>query len=74
MRRPRQCRIFRLSFASGPSSLPSVEAPKEFQPLMDEIFRQKVLRAPRQSPEEKLKDLDDALNVLAVQDGKLDFA
>ena len=45
---------FRLSFAFGPSSLSGVEAPNEFQPLMDEIFREKVLRARRQSLEEKL--------------------
>jgi hypothetical protein len=30
-----------------------MEEPNEFQPLMDEIFREKVLRARRQSPEEK---------------------
>ena len=31
-----------------------METPNEFQPLMDEIFREKVLRARRQSLEEKL--------------------
>ena len=31
-----------------------MDAPNEFQPLMDEIFRDKVLRARQQSPESKL--------------------
>jgi hypothetical protein len=31
-----------------------MDAPNEFQPLMDEIFREKVLRARRESPEDKL--------------------
>ena len=31
-----------------------MDAPNEFQPLMDEIFRDKVLRARQESPESKL--------------------
>ncbi len=31
-----------------------MDAPNEFQPLMDEIFRDKVLRARQQSPESKI--------------------
>ena len=31
-----------------------MDAPNEFQPLMDEIFRDKVLRARQQTPESKL--------------------
>ena len=31
-----------------------MDAPNEFQPLMDEIFRDKVLRARQQTPGEKL--------------------
>ena len=31
-----------------------MDAPNEFQPLMDEIYRDKVLRARQQSPESKL--------------------
>ena len=31
-----------------------MDAPNEFQPLMDEIFRDKVLRARQQSPGSKL--------------------
>ena len=42
-----------------------MDAPNEFQPLMDEIFREKVLRARQQSPGEKLADgfalFDEAL-------------
>jgi hypothetical protein len=30
-----------------------MDAPNEFQPLMDDIFREKVRRARRQSPESK---------------------
>ena len=42
-----------------------MDAPNEFQPLMDEIFRDKVLRVRQQSPGEKLVDgfalFDEAL-------------
>ena len=30
-----------------------MSAPNEFQPLMDDIFREKILRARRQTPEER---------------------
>ena len=42
-----------------------MDAPNEFQPLMDEIFREKVLRARLESPGRKLVDglelFEDAL-------------
>jgi Rv0078B-related antitoxin len=36
-------------------SIAPVDKPNEFQPLMDDIFREKVLRARRQSPESKFE-------------------